>query len=99
MSALVTLFKSKLSSKISEGKTCLNSKTNDLIDVQMMEEAKKLIISMVQRRSFGTDVKTMRSNGKNQYIKRESPLYRLGPFIAEDEILGVGGRLKRPTYN
>ena len=97
--ALVMLFKSKLLSKISEGRTCLDSKSNDLIDVQMMEEAKKFIIRMVQKRSFGTEVKTMRSNGKNPYIKRESPLYRLDPFIAEDGIIRVGGRLKRSTYN
>ena len=45
---LVMLFKSKLLLKLSEGKTCLNSKSNGLIDVQMMEVAKKLI-RMVQR--------------------------------------------------
>ena len=65
----------------------------------MMEEAKQHNIRMVRRRSFGTEVKTMKSNGKNQYIKRESPLYRLDPFNAEDEIIRVGGRLKRSTYN
>ena len=64
-----------------------------------MEEAKKFIIRMIQKRSFGTEVKTMGSNGKDQYIKRDSPLYRLDPFIAEDEIIRVGGRLKRSTYN
>ena len=41
----------------------------------------------------------MRSNGKNPYIQRESPLYRLDPFIAEDGIIRVGERLKRSTYN
>ena len=97
--ALVMLFKSKLLSKISEGKTCLNSERNGLIDVQMIEEAKKLIIRMVQRRSFRTEIEIINSNGKNQYIKRESPLYRLDPFIAEDGIIRVGGRLKRSTYN
>ena len=97
--AQVMLFKSKLLSKISEGKICLDSKSNDLIDVQMMEEAKKFIIRMVQKRSFGTEVKTMRSNGKNPYIKRESPLYMLDPFIAEDGNIRVGGSLKRSTYN
>ena len=45
---LVMLFKSKLLSKLSEGKTCLNCKNNGLINVQMMEVAKKLI-RMVQR--------------------------------------------------
>ena len=79
--------------------TCLDSKSNDLIDVQIMEDVKMFIIRMVQKRSFGTEVKIMRSNGKKQYIKRESPFYRLDPFIAEDGIIRVGGRLKRSTYN
>ena len=48
--ALVMLFVSKLLSKILEGKPCLDSKSNDLIDEQMMEEAKKFIIRMVQKR-------------------------------------------------
>ena len=99
MLALVMLFKSKLLSKISEGKTCLNSESNGLTDVQMIEEAKKLIIRMVPRRSFRTEIEIINSNGKNQYIKRESPLYRLDPFIAEDGIIRVGRRLKRSTYN
>ena len=73
--ALVMLFKSKLLSKISEGRTCLNFENNGLIDVQMMEEAKMFITRMVQRRSFRTEIETIRSNGKNQYIKRERLLY------------------------
>ena len=85
--ALGMLLKSKLLSKISEGKTCLNSKSNGFIDVQMTEEAKKLIIRMVQSRSSGTGIKTMRSHGKNQQIKIESPLYRLDPFITEEGIV------------
>ena len=40
---LVMLFKSKLLPKISEGKTCLNSESNGLIDVQMIEETKKFL--------------------------------------------------------
>ena len=48
--ALVMLFTSKLLPKILEGKPCLDSKSNDLIDVQMVEEAKKFIIRMVQKR-------------------------------------------------
>ena len=64
-----------------------------------MKETKKLIMRIFQRRSFGTKVKTMRSNGKNQYIKRENPFYRLDPFIAEDGIIRIGRRLKRYRYN
>ena len=58
------LLKSKLLSKISERKTCLNSKSNDLIDVQMMEEIKNLIIKMVERKSFVSDVKTIEEKWK-----------------------------------
>ena len=95
--ALVLLFKSKLLEKISKGKICLDSKGNDLIDAQLIEEARKFIIRMAQKTSFATEVKTMRSNGKNQYIKRESPLYRLDQFIAEDEIIRAEERPKRST--
>ena len=97
--ALVMLFKTKLVSKISERKTCLDSKSNGFMDVQMMEEAKMVIISMVQKRSFCTEVKIMTSNGKNQYIIIKSLLYIVDPFIAEDRIIRVGGRLKSSTYN
>ena len=65
----------------------------------MIEEAKKHIIRMVQRRPFGTEVKTTKNIGKNQYIKRERSLYRLDRFIAEDGNIRVEGRLKRSTYN
>ena len=67
--ALVMLFTSKLLPKILEGKPCLDSKSNDLIDVQMMEEAKKFIIRMVRKKSFRTEVKTMTNNEKNEYVK------------------------------
>ena len=69
---LVMLFKSKLLSNISEGKTCLNSESNGLIDVQMMEEDKKLIIRMVQMRSFRTEIKTIRSNEKINTLKEKA---------------------------
>ena len=63
----------------------------------MMEEVKTFIIKMVQRRLFAAEVKTVRRNGKNQYITRESCLYRLDPFIAEDLFIRVGGRLRSST--
>ena len=39
--------------------------------MQIMEET-KMVIRMVQRISFGTEVRIMTSNGKNQYITSES---------------------------
>ena len=63
----------------------------------MMEEFKTFIIKLVQKRLFATEVKIVRSNGRNQYITRESCLYRLHPFIAEDLFIRVGGTLKSPT--
>lgn len=46
-------------------KTCLNCKSNRLIEVKMMEETKMVLIRMVQKRSFRTVVKIMTSNGKS----------------------------------
>ena len=45
--------------------TCLNCKSNRLIEVKMMEETKMVLIRMVQKRSFRTVVKIMTSNGKS----------------------------------
>lgn len=67
--ALVLLFKSKLLSKISKGETYLNSKSNRLIDVQIMKEAKIVIISMVQKRSSGTEIKIVTNNEKIDTLK------------------------------
>ena len=64
----------------------------------MIEEDKKHIIRMVQRRPFRTEVKTIKSNGKNQYIKRERSLYRLDQLNINGNIR-IGGRLKRSKYN
>ena len=50
--ALVMLFKSQLLSKISKGETCLKSRNNGLIDVQMMEETKIVFIRMILKRTM-----------------------------------------------
>ena len=46
------LFKSRSLWHILEWKTCLDPKSKDLIDVQMIENTKKFIIRIVQKRSF-----------------------------------------------
>ena len=43
---------------------------------------------MVEKRSLSTELKTLTNNEKNWYIERESPPYRLDPFIAKDGIMG-----------
>ena len=71
-------------------KTCLDSKSNDLIDVQMIEEAKKFIIRMVPE--FNRNHLQQKSNHEKQW-----KLDRLDPIFAEDRIIRVAGRLKRST--
>ena len=70
------LFKSRSLWHILEWKTCLDPKSKDLIDVQMIENTKKFITRIVQKRSFEKQFKTMTSNEKKKKntLKRKSSL-------------------------
>ena len=60
------LFKSRPLWQILEWKTCLDPKSKDLIDVQMIQNTKKFIIRIVQKRSFEKQFKIMTSNEKKK---------------------------------
>ena len=60
------LFKSRPLWQILEWKTCLDPTSKDLIDVQMIENTKKFIIRIVQKRSFEKQFKIMTSNEKKK---------------------------------
>ena len=78
----------------------------DCLDVELMDRSEKAIIRMVQGTDFRDEIEVLRQdqtkvNGKKQSvrIKRTSPLYRLDPFVDEDGILRIGGRLKRSALD
>lgn len=55
-----------------------------------LEEAEKAIIQFAQNQRFSTEISSLEHDPKTVF--KDSPLYRLDPFI-EDGILRVGGRL------
>ena len=54
---------------------------------------KQKIVRLVQARSFEDELKMVRSVQKDKTRKRKGQLWRLDPFVDEDGVLRVGGRL------
>ncbi|XP_074651593.1 uncharacterized protein LOC141906247 [Tubulanus polymorphus] len=60
----------------------------------MLNEAENRIIQHVQKNSFPKEMITL--NHKNPYVTKDSPLYRLDPYI-KDGLIRVGGRISRAS--
>ncbi|XP_064641922.1 uncharacterized protein LOC135496491 [Lineus longissimus] len=70
-----------------------------------IEEAEKVIIKAVQAEAFRDEITTLKqlqaedvTGGARHGIKASSPLYRLDPFIDEEGIVRVGGRIGKANY-
>ena len=65
--------------------------------VILTEEAKSIIIKMVQKRSFNDESKWLKSMKDKPWVKkaldRRSKILRLDPFLNKDETIRVEGRL------
>ena len=96
--ALVIRFKSNLASTIKHKASSETLKKNQLLlGTSLMEEAKSIIIKMVQKRSFNDEFKWLKSMKDKPWVKkaleRRSKILRLDPFLNKDETIRVGGRL------
>ena len=67
-----------------EGQVCLR----DLVEAEVM------ILKNVQEQVFAPEVVALKKSNERR-VKQRSDLYRLDPFLSEDGMLRVGGRLKR----
>ena len=84
----------------------LNSVT---LTVELMQRAEIEIIKSVQRRAFAAEIEQIKAHLNTdcssadkraaRYLKRASPLYRLNPFVDEQGILRVGGRLPNSDFS
>ena len=65
--------------------------------VILTEEAKSIIIKMVEKRSFNDESKWLKSMKDKPWVKkaldRRSKILRLDPFLNKDETIRVEGRL------
>lgn len=68
----------------------LKIKCTDPITANELDEAEKIIIKIVQRETFHTEIESLKTNA----LSKKSTIICLSPFLDSDQILRVGGRLK-----
>ena len=67
-------------------------KSNRIIsEVEVKRNAEKAIIRLMQKKAFQDDVMQLK---KRQQLKKTSSIFKLSPFMDEDDIIRVGGRIK-----
>ena len=54
---------------------------------------------MVQYQSFYSKIDALRSSAKDIRVAKSSSLYQLDPFIDDNGLLRVGGRLEKSKLN
>ena len=75
----------------------------EMINSSLPKEAEREIIKMVQARKFAAEIKSLRprdcsSDGEGR-LKGNSKISQLDPFLDEDGVLSVGGRLCKSYLN
>jgi hypothetical protein len=81
------------------------------VSLPELQEAEKEILRAIQRKHFGEDIQVLKclkvketdvsrnvARKRNGEIKRYSLLYRLDPFLDDDGLVRVGGRIKRANF-
>ncbi|XP_055645178.1 uncharacterized protein LOC129781512 [Toxorhynchites rutilus septentrionalis] len=71
----------------SPSKSCFKG----FITTAELNEAERVLIHRVQQESFPVELRLLE---KKESVKRSSPLRWYNPFISEDELLRIGGRLE-----
>lgn len=75
------------------------------IKVQELKTAEMKIIKDVQREAFTEEVKTLsraqpsKTKERNSSTKRSSQIYRLDPYVDQEGILRIGGRLQHSNLS
>ena len=91
--AMVILAKNQWLNKI---KKQTSDKQPNLINVEMLENAATVIFRMIERNSFLEEVKALSSGTHNSNgVNRSSSLFKLDPFLDRNDVLRVGGRVRR----
>ncbi|XP_064621743.1 uncharacterized protein LOC135484295 [Lineus longissimus] len=87
----IALLKRRCTGKVDEGHTPNR-------EVKSIQEAEAQIIRLVQECAFPIELKKLETEG-NQGVGKNSPLAALDPFLDENAILRVGGRLKNSSMS
>lgn len=73
----------------------IQQRTSDSTSLEERKEAELVIIKLVQGEAFSDEIKSL----ELKTIVENSPLCKLNPFLDEDGILRVGGRLSQATLH
>lgn len=74
-------------------------KNNDNTSIKNRQEAELFIVKLTQANAFKSEIKDL-TQGKDIKLKdKRNKLYKLSPFIDEQGILRVGGRLTRSSLH
>jgi hypothetical protein len=65
------------------------------VTVQEMQQAERKIIKLIQAQAFSKEVKAL--TAPEVQVSSSSPLYNLDPFMDDDRLLRVGGRVGRSS--
>ncbi|XP_063875043.1 uncharacterized protein LOC135108198 [Scylla paramamosain] len=107
--ALILPYKMILKERItqkSKGKTCLKSngmkKHYTPVNIQEIQEACDHILWMVQDQCFRNEMHVLKRkepDGKKSVVGKKSSLWSLNPFVDDNNLLRVGGRIRRATLH
>ena len=95
MVRIVVLVRSNLVSAINhKSSNKILKKNKSLLKTSLMEEAKNIIIKLVQKRNFNDEFKSMEDKTwVNKALDRRNKISRLDPFLDKDGIIRIEGRL------
>ena len=96
--ALILKFKSKVMQKIKNGseEQHMESKRTCDLSIQDLQNAEKEILKSVQAESFGEEIKLLQAKKK---LPTSSSMRVLHPYLDKDNLLSVGGRLRRSNLD
>ena len=90
--------KKKMMPRISEKVLDFSINNLNLLDVELLQEAEKPILKMVQLKYFNEELKKLKIKNKENF-KIISKISSLNPYLDENEIIRVGGRLEKCDIN
>ena len=70
----------------------------NLLDMELLQEAEKCIVQMVQLKYFNEELKQLKMKNKEN-VKISSKISSLNPYLEENGIIRVGGRLEKSDIN
>ena len=76
----------------------LNLLDIELLDVELLQEAEKCIVKMVQLKYFNEELKLLKMKNEANF-KISSKKSSLNPYLDENGIIRVGGRLEKSGIN